>query len=142
MDGLSGAASVIAVASIAVQLADSVKKLYDFWDSVKHGPQVVQTIKKDLRTLEAVLDEVAFEDHQGLYSTRATRLALETCRAHVESLENIVSPLQLNLTLGGRRSRHWVGLKAAFREDRMTKFRHTLQEAKVTLVLARQNSAL
>jgi hypothetical protein len=35
MDGLSVAASGIAVGSIAVQLMDSIKKLLDFWCSVK-----------------------------------------------------------------------------------------------------------
>lgn len=44
MDGLSGAASVNAVVSLTVQLAESAKKLYDFWNLVDEAPDFVHEI--------------------------------------------------------------------------------------------------
>jgi hypothetical protein len=42
MDGLSSGASILAVVSLAIQLADSVKKIYEFWESVQDAPEVIR----------------------------------------------------------------------------------------------------
>ena len=57
---MDAAASVIAVVSIAIQLADSVKKLSDFWKSVEAAPLDVQTMITDLDLLSLVLHDIAF----------------------------------------------------------------------------------
>ncbi len=40
MDGLSGAASVVSVAFLAIQDGDSIKKVYEFYQSVKGASDV------------------------------------------------------------------------------------------------------
>jgi hypothetical protein len=58
MDGLSAGASVISVVSIAIQLADGVKKLLSFWDSVQNAPDNVKAMTKGLGVLSVVLDNI------------------------------------------------------------------------------------
>lgn len=55
MEGLSAAASGIAVVSIAVQLANSIKSLCEFWGSVQDAPDDIRAIVKELGLLSAVL---------------------------------------------------------------------------------------
>lgn len=55
MDGLSAGASVIVAVSVALQLVESVKHLYDFWESIEDAPQSVRDIAKELSVLSTVL---------------------------------------------------------------------------------------
>lgn len=88
MDGLYGAASVIGVVSLAIQLADSVKKLLNFWDSVQNAPDNVKAMAKGLRVLSVVLDNI--ETHQKLHGEdQTTTELLDSCRDHVTALMNL-----------------------------------------------------
>lgn len=78
MDGLSGAASVIGVVSLAVQLTESAKRLYDFWQSVQGAPENIKAISHDLKLLSTVLTKIAFEEqNHGLDSAMTD--VLSTC---------------------------------------------------------------
>jgi hypothetical protein len=59
MDPLSGAASVIAVVSLVVQVSDSIKKLNDFRLSVKNAPQDIEQLSDQLVVLEDILKAVS-----------------------------------------------------------------------------------
>jgi len=64
MEVLAGASSVIAVVSLAIQLADSTKKLYDFWRSVDEATASIQRITADLKLLSTVMAEIALHEQQ------------------------------------------------------------------------------
>jgi len=70
MEVLAGASSVIAVVSLAIQLADSTKKLYDFWRSVDEAPVSIQRIAADLKLLSTVMAEIAL--HEQKYGTEGS----------------------------------------------------------------------
>ncbi|KAH6675818.1 hypothetical protein B0J14DRAFT_372822 [Halenospora varia] len=59
MEALSGAASVFAVVSLAIQIADSTKKLSEVWSSIKNVPQSIQTITQDLELVSSALEDIA-----------------------------------------------------------------------------------
>lgn len=48
----------IAVVSLAIQLAGSFIKLYDFWGTVRDAPDEVREIVIDLKLLSRILDEL------------------------------------------------------------------------------------
>ena len=48
MEFLASTASAFAVVSLAVQLAESANKLYEFWASVKDAPDAIQDMVTDL----------------------------------------------------------------------------------------------
>lgn len=58
MDGLSAAASGIAVVSLAIQVADSVQKLHGFLKSIRDAPDEVYRLSSMLIQLKGIVDEV------------------------------------------------------------------------------------
>ena len=85
MDGLSSGASILAVVSLAIQLADSVKKIYEFWESVQDAPEAIRQMTSDLRLLAKVLnDTAACEERYGASETTAELLSSceQTSRLH------------------------------------------------------------
>lgn len=55
MEALGAGASVIAVASIALQLVESVRHLYEFWESIGDAPQSIRDITEDLKILSTII---------------------------------------------------------------------------------------
>jgi hypothetical protein len=64
MDGISAAASVFAVVSLAIQLAEKANELYRFWQSIDEAPDSIRAIVSDLKLLSAVLDQISKRDRQ------------------------------------------------------------------------------
>jgi hypothetical protein len=58
MDGLSGAASVMAAVSLAIQLVGTVNTLREFWIGMKSAPAEVKDIIDDLALLNSILDGI------------------------------------------------------------------------------------
>lgn len=55
MEGLGAAASVVAVASIAIQIGDSALKLKKFVDSIKDAPEELKLLIGETNTLICLL---------------------------------------------------------------------------------------
>jgi hypothetical protein len=51
MDGLSSGASVLAIVSVAVQLGDSIKRVYNFWTSFKDAPHSIRAVIGEIKLL-------------------------------------------------------------------------------------------
>lgn len=58
MEGLSAGASGIAVVSIALQLADSIKRFSEFIGSIQEAPEEIESFLSDLQILSSVLDDI------------------------------------------------------------------------------------
>ena len=78
MDGISTAASAIAVISLAIQLAGNVKMLYEFWHSIGEAPPLICAWATDLKLLSKALNNIAAHDQQHGPDPATTSL-LETC---------------------------------------------------------------
>lgn len=133
MDGLSAAASGIAVVSLAIQLAESVKKLHDFWESVKDAPKHFCAIQTDLRLLFTILEKI---DREEDLSDPYIRDVLKNCEGQVASLVTTVSDIVPGFKAESRRTRAWASLKAAFKKEKVAEFKSCLQETMSTLRLA------
>ncbi|EDN92350.1 predicted protein [Sclerotinia sclerotiorum 1980 UF-70] len=57
MDGLSGASAVFAVVSLAVQLAETIHKLVEFWKAVEDAPDNITRIFQELGLLSKILTQ-------------------------------------------------------------------------------------
>ncbi|MCJ1389076.1 hypothetical protein MMC18_001930 [Xylographa bjoerkii] len=130
MDGASG---VMAVASLALQLVDSVKQLYDFWESVREAPSSITGLVEDLKIFSAMLEELQ-HDEEIFGPQKVTLLALESCRVKVNTLHALLQPAGFNST--SKVVRKWTSLKAVLRRDKLERFRCILQEAHNTLMSA------
>ena len=136
MDSLSSAASGIAVVSVVIQLADSVKKLCNFLSSIKEAPQDVRTLVIDLQLLSSVLAEIANETQ--LLDIDVTFVAiLEECSAKVKELLDLFGSFDFVCTSTYRRN--WSSVKKVLSDSRIRKFQDNLERLKGTLVLAQQH---
>ena len=137
MDGLSAAASGMAVVSLAVQLAGTVKKLHDFWDSMKEAPDEISAIVKDLKLLSSVLANI--EQNEQTHGPDPTITSiLESCADKVKALVAFVNEFEPEFTSASRRVRKWNAFRATLRSGRLKAFRASLDETKVSLMLAQQ----
>ncbi|KAI9876025.1 MAG: hypothetical protein M1830_007522 [Pleopsidium flavum] len=140
MDGLSAAASCIAVGSLSIQLAENTKRLYDFWSSVQDAPKEIQAILRDLKILLSVLQNIQVEEQtHGPSTSSVINNALESCLEKVVALKSFISQFESGYASGSRTRRKWSSIKAAFQKDRVEKFRSSINETKLNLGLALQH---
>lgn len=138
MDGLSSAASITAVVSLAFQLAHSAKQLCDFWTSIKDAPEDIRTIVADLELLTSVLAEMASEaQHTGPHTTLAA--VLHSCTGKLKSLTALTNNLEPGFDSKSSRIRMWTAFKFILKGERLRRFQEVLESLKSTLVLAQQN---
>ena len=138
MDGLSGAASGMAVVSLALQLSDGIKQLYDFWGSVKDAPDEIRVITTDLGLLSSVLAEMASEEqHSGPDPT--LKAALELCCDRVTKIANLTNEMEPGFASMNFRIRKWIAFKAVLKGEKIQKLQKVLEGLKSTLMLAQQN---
>lgn len=138
MDPFSAAASGISVASISIQIVESIHKLLRFCNSIKDAPDVIRSISADLEVLDEILNSLMMY-HQDIQRRNDTsRLtipkALISCLNQLHDLEQMISGLERGL---GRR-KTWTSVKAVLRNDAIKKFQSNLESGKASLILANQ----
>ena len=138
MDGLSGAASGMAVVSLAIQLGASIKHLYDFWASVKDAPDDFYAITTDLSLLASVLAEMAFEE-QYFEPDHTLSTVLEACCDKVNKLAHITNEMVPGFASRSLRVRRWTAFRTVLKGERIQRFQKVLEGLKITLMLAQQN---
>ena len=138
MDGLSAVANATAVVSISIQLADSIKKLYEFWDSVQEAPEDIQNIRADLELLTTVLSDITLEaQHQPPDGTLIT--VLKQCTVKVGALTAMINEIEPGFASHKCSVRKWNAIKAVFKDKKLKKLQTTIEGLKATLILAQQN---
>jgi hypothetical protein len=164
MDPLSNVASGFAVVSLAVQLAESIKSLYDFWEQIQGAPGDIRALCNDLKVLLAVINDIRQnEEILGTHETTAT--ALEGCKNvflrfsfednwksadadyllgqhKINALFDVVNGAVPGFSSPSKVARKWTALKTALRNDKIQKFKSSLEEAKSTLLLASQCASM
>ncbi|KAK0112981.1 hypothetical protein ONS95_014695 [Cadophora gregata] len=143
MDGLSVASGVIAVVSLAAQVGSGIKKLCDFWDSVKDCPKDVRTIAKQLNIISHIVDGIREEASTLQAQSRAlspTHAALGSCAESIQTLEEMIVESQRGLVSRKKRRRTWAAIKFAWNGDKLKKYQDVLSQMKSTLILATQHS--
>lgn len=139
MEGLSAAASVIAVTSLALQLAENIRKRSEFWDSVQNAPTEVNDIKLELRSLKDVLEQISC-DAQYQQANPSIVLALRLCSEKINVIRSLTADIESDLLSSRIRTRKWSALQAAFKRDKIEKVHNSLNRSKGTLTLALLNN--
>ena len=143
MEALSVVASAFAVASLAIQAAESVKKITGFWNSVLDAPQSVSDIIKDLDIVLSALEDIVSEasgarpDYNSLALSSSV---LHACADKIQRLQNLLKRIQLGLNAKKWRRRTVACFKAAWMEGKISKFQDSVRDLKTTLIIARQTA--
>ena len=138
MDGLSATASGTAIVSAAVHLAESFKKLYEFWKSVKDAPEDIRAISVDLEILSNVLTEIAHET-QHIEPNTSLIAALNECCVKVKRLNTIRNKIELGFSSTKSRVRQWSAIKAVLKREELMKVQGELNSIKITLLMVQQH---
>ena len=139
MDGLSTAASVIAVTSLALQLAESTKKLIEFWDSIQNAPEEVDDIKLELESLRNVLEQIGHEaQHQP--PNRLVEPALRLCSRKINAVRSLTTDIESGFTSSKICTRKWSALRAVWSRKKLEKIQSSLERLKATLTLVLVNN--
>jgi hypothetical protein len=136
MEALAAASSVIAVVSIALQLANSVQQLIEFWDSVKDAPSDAAEIRSQLKVLGALLRSIEDDGQHPLNDNGDSSEddCLHACKASVAKLETLSQEWDRELSRNGIR-RHWSCLRKACSEKKLASYWSELERAKSTLII-------
>lgn len=107
MDGLSGAASVIAVVDISAKIASLC---YQYADAVKHAKDDIERLKRTVLDIKNILEQVKQlldkQDDSQLSVTRQLLDSLEECR---QQLTRVGAQLEPGKT---RKTMHRFGVRA------------------------------
>jgi hypothetical protein len=132
MDGLSGAASGVAVVSLTFQIVEGISKLRDFFDSMKKAPKFFAIIANDLAQLSSILDGINVDEQK-------YKDVLTTCMDKIKDLNAITDELEPGFQSTSQRIRQWTVFRAVRKDAAIKRFRDTLEETKSTLILALQS---
>jgi hypothetical protein len=139
MDGLSAAASGIAVVSLAIQLIQAIQSIQDFFKDVLGAPEEVRRLKQDLVQLASILQDVQVVtemqlDQNGAPNPRASLLAsLTACGEKLLLIKTVVDSAKEKLRKSGRVSRHWESFKLVFKKKDIEKFEANIHQAMQSL---------
>lgn len=137
MDGLSAAASGIAVVSIAIQVSDSLQKVSDFIESIQEAPEDIESTSSELQILSSLLEDIRL--HNPLLNTNASAQAiLESLEKKISSFMDLVNRYKPGLDSQSRRRRTWNAFRVASQREKFKKLKESLNDTKTTLILALQ----
>lgn len=138
MDGLSSAASAIAVVSLAGQLATGLVNIHSFWASIVDAPSDIRAISQDLKLFQNILQQIQ-ENDQRYGVDVSTAEVLNHCFNQVQDLAEITGKLEQGFQARSSPKRTWSSLKAVLKQGKIKKFQDQLNAAKSTLCLAQQS---
>ena len=139
MEALSGAASVIGVASLAIQLCEELQKVYNFWQSVKEAPDDIVHISIEINLFITWLTIIANNyQRQDFNHTSPNHIAiidtLKLCLATVNDMNNGVKDLESRLSTG-LLSKRWASVRFAFRKEKREKVIQQIERMKSLLII-------
>ncbi|KAK6600409.1 hypothetical protein H4I96_07735 [Botrytis cinerea] len=141
MDGLSSASAVFAVVSVAVQLAETIHKLVEFWKAVEDAPDNVASIFQELGLLSKILTQ-SHELAQIHSFSDIFDEALRDCYSKILKLHSKVENTRKNLNSSKLRKRKWAAWKIVLQKAEIDSLQKSISEAKTNILHIQVNSLL
>lgn len=144
MDGLSAAASGIAVVSLAIQLIDSVRKIQRFLQSIADAPEELSRLIDLLEQLELVLEGVRTvadrqrAQHGDLHVdvSQGVMKAVQTCQKALDRLDRLIERMKHNSTTKDKMARSLTSFRLACKKKDIKDFEVQLHRGVSHLNLA------
>lgn len=132
MDGLSGAASVIAVFGLALS---STQAIYDIISGIKNGPNAIESMKSSLQNLLKLLLQLTGCTDQ-LYLAADLEGSISKCVQDLKASEHQLA--KLCPRADSRPVRFWNNMKAALHEKDLERMSAMIQRHVAALSLQLQ----
>lgn len=137
MDPLSAGATIISFLSLAMQLADSVQKIHDFWASIKAATDDIQNTVEDLHLLADILRQIAQEEQKLPSTPLQHRLSLDVlrrCECNVKKLNTMMNGIHTTCAEDNLRNKLAI-FKFIFQRPQIERFQILLERTKTSLIL-------
>jgi conjugal transfer/entry exclusion protein len=137
MDGLSAAASGIAVVSLAIQLVDSVREIRQFLRNISEAPKELRRLVDLLEQLELILENIgALVERQQKHSAEtdidvsgSVLRAMKTCESKLKMLEDVVAVAKKTANASNKATRTFASFKLACKKKDIEGFESQLHDA-------------
>lgn len=144
MDGLSAAASGIAVVSLAVQLIGSVRDIRRFLRRVSEAPKELKQLIDLLEQLELVLQNIGMvienqrkhNDNGDIDVSLSVLRAIEACESKVTILEGVIEATKKASSTRNKTARTLVSFKLTWKKREINEFESQLHDTVNLLNLA------
>ena len=121
---LGTVASGIGIASLVIQLNDSVAKAVNFCESVKDRPESLSRIAEELRMLNDIICLIQQQDSSGHVDDVSRQLVLSLVKSEVEKLAKLVTDLSQCLqSAQGPVKMSWARLRIANSNSTISRIR-------------------
>jgi len=144
-EALGFAASIISVASLAIQIGDSIRVAIEFWDSIQEGPEELSRVSMQLRLLADYMIVIEHEHRAGQmdsFQEQLVKSALTMMKKDTDKLASVISDLasRIGSAQGGLR-RKWGLVQVALKEGKIARFRDHIESAISVLTLLQTGRA-
>ncbi|TGO86594.1 hypothetical protein BPOR_0291g00130 [Botrytis porri] len=140
-DSLSSASAVFAVVSVAVQLAETIHKLVDFWKAVEDAPDNIANIFRELGLLSKILTQSHELAQLHLFSDIFDE-ALKDCCSKILKLHSKVEDTRRSLSSSKLRKRKWAAWKIVLQKSEIDSLQKSISEAKTNILHIQVNNLL
>jgi hypothetical protein len=141
MEGVGAASGVIAIASFAIQLAETINKIVAFGKAVQDAPVRLRALFHDLEVLAAVISHIQHLNGHVAFDN-VNENALRNCQTKISNLYKIIDQAQLRFKSKSRVRRKWGAFKISLQEDEIQTIQRSIEEAKLTLQLVQTKSLM
>ena len=126
MDGISAAASIIAVRALVGNTIKAAKKIHEFWRSVEDAPEDFRAITRDLKILISILEKI----DQTICAPKDSdiELALVDCKSKIDNLRRSLQQYDPSPAAGSKQRRKWRSIKATFKATQIKKIQRSIDE--------------
>jgi len=141
MDGLSGASSVIAVVSVAIQLAEGIKDIVELCKAIKATPADVDALCYELELLNTILLQVQKVVHQASPDSIFDNIfakASRHCTTKIIELQKRVVTVKNRLQSAKSPQRKWVAFKYQLVKPEIKSLQEAISDAKTSFSLVNQ----
>ena len=143
MDGLSAAASGLAVVSLAIQLVDSVRETRRFLRLVSEAPKELSRLLDLLEQLELILENIGMlMEKQQRYNgdlnssvSASVHRALKTCESKIKMVEDVVDATKKASSSKNKAVRSFGSFRLACKKRDIEEVERQLQHAVTVLDL-------
>ena len=136
-------ASSITIGALAVNIANSVVKLKNCWDSIQDAPEDVQFLIERVELLSQILRDIEDDQTQNSVSSKllddsTASKCLKTCKAAADRLAQLTEQMATSIDTSRQLKRKWICAKVVLKKDKVLKFEKELQSCISLLQLSHE----
>jgi hypothetical protein len=139
MEVIGAASGVIAIASIAIQLAETIKELVEFGKAVQDAPADIRALLQDLEVLRSALLQI-HRTSSSIGIDAVTETVLKECEKKIYNLKTELEPSISKLKSNKLACRKWSALKITLKKGKIESLQKAIEYAKSTLILVQTNN--